>query len=63
MISLLDENCSPNVQNFEGSYSLISFSYINKKWKSLDMLLNRPNIDINIENNIDGSTFYGILLQ
>ena len=60
---LLNENCDPNVYTFEGNYSLLSICYIKQKWRALDLLLSRENIDINIENKIDGSTFYGILLQ
>jgi len=63
MEKLLDQNADPNILDFEESYGLISFAYLNKKWKSLDLLLSTELIDINFRNKKDQSTLYGILIS
>ena len=50
---LIDCNADPNVLDFEESYGLISFAFLNKKWKSLDLLLSYKKTDINFKNKKD----------
>ena len=29
------ENCDPKIMDFEGNYSLLSYAYVNQKYKAL----------------------------
>ena len=60
---LLEYRVDSNIQDFENEQSLLCYSYMTKKWQALEMLLDYPYVDVNIENESDKGTLYGAMQQ
>ena len=61
MKMLLEQKlCNPNVMDFNGKETLLTYAYTHKKHNAFKLLLMYSDVDPNIKN-ADGSTTYGVL--